>query len=58
VLKITRREGQQWELYSEQSTDIRPEIFKFAVEKQLTVLTINRIEEDLESIFRQLTAKK
>jgi ABC-2 type transport system ATP-binding protein len=58
VLKVTRLEGQQWELYSEQSTDIRPEIFKFAVEQQLTVLTINRIEQDLESIFRQLTTKK
>ncbi len=58
VLKVTRLEGQQWELYAEQSTDIRPEIFKFAVEQQLTVLTINRIEQDLESIFRQLTTKK
>jgi len=58
VLKVTRLEGQQWELYSEQNSDIRPEIFKFAVDQQLTVLTINRIEQDLESIFRQLTAKK
>ena len=58
VMKVTRLEGQQWELYSEQSSDIRPEVFKFAVEQQLTVLTINRIEQDLESIFRQLTAKK
>jgi ABC-2 type transport system ATP-binding protein len=58
VLRVSKLEGQQWELYSEQSSDIRPDIFKFAVEQQLTVLTINRVEQDLESVFRELTAKK
>ena len=58
VLRVSKLEGQQWELYSEQSSDIRPDIFKFAVEQQLTVLTINRVEQDLESVFRELTSKK
>ena len=58
VMRVSKLEGQQWELYSEQSSDIRPDIFKFAVEQQLTVLTINRVEQDLESVFRELTAKK
>lgn len=57
VSRISKGEGNKWELYSESSEDIRTAIFQFAVSNQLTVLTIARVEQDLESVFRELTAK-
>jgi ABC-2 type transport system ATP-binding protein len=47
--------AQNWDLHAEGSDDIRPAIFNFAVQNQLTVLTINRTEQRLEEIFQQLT---
>lgn len=35
--------------------DVRPDIFKYAVEKGLTVLTIHKEEKKLEEIFKNLT---
>jgi ABC-2 type transport system ATP-binding protein len=55
VKKVNKINAQQFELITDQTTDIRPLIFNFAVEQQLTVLTINRKEESLENIFRRLT---
>lgn len=55
VKKVNKINAQQFELITDQITDIRPLIFNFAVEQQLTVLTINRKEESLENIFRRLT---
>lgn len=47
-----------WEFYSKNpNEDIRPAIFKFAVEHNLTVLTINKTEKKLEEIFQLLTRK-
>lgn len=43
------------EISAEGEKDIRPEIFKMAVEKQVTVLTINRRELKLEEVFQKLT---
>jgi ABC-2 type transport system ATP-binding protein len=56
VTKATKTGINRWELFSDEQDDIRPKIFQFAVEKGLTVLTINRVEQNLESIFRDLTA--
>ena len=35
--------------------DVRPDIFKYAVEKGLTVLTIHKEEKKLEEVFKNLT---
>jgi len=35
--------------------DIRPEIFQFAVNQKLTILTLQQKEQNLEDIFRMLT---
>ena len=49
---------QQWEFFSKNpNEDIRPAIFKFAVEHNLTVLTINKTEKKLEEVFQLLTRK-
>nr|HPH83457.1 DUF4162 domain-containing protein [Flavobacteriales bacterium] len=57
VKRVDKLTDQHWELFVEGSEDIRSEIFRFAVEKQLTVLTINRHEQSLEEVFQELTRK-
>jgi len=44
-----------WLLTSDPSADIRPAVFKFAVENGLTVLSLQREEQKLEEVFRELT---
>lgn len=55
VKKVRSMKGNSFELIYEGELDIRPEIFKLAVEKQAAVLTINRKELKLEEVFQQLT---
>ena len=38
-----------------QSKDIRPEIFKFAVDNNLTVLSLHKKDKSLEEVFHELT---
>jgi ABC-2 type transport system ATP-binding protein len=47
--------GNEWEVESDGSCDIRPEIFRFAVEKDLVLLTLVQKQQNLEGIFHQLT---
>jgi len=47
--------GNIWEIESVGEKDIRPAIFQFAVENQLTLLTLNEKQQNLESVFHQLT---
>jgi ABC-2 type transport system ATP-binding protein len=44
-----------WTLESESSVDIRPAVFKFAVDNDLTVLSLQREEHRLEEVFQELT---
>lgn len=46
-----------WELFTDSKEDIRPAVFRFAVDQQLTVLTISRNEKNLEAVFRDVTRK-
>ena len=43
-----------WELTSNADKDIRPDVFNFAVQNSLTVLTIRKEEQKLEDVFREL----
>ena len=43
------------QLRTSSETDVRSDIFKYAVEKSLTVLTIHKEEKKLEEIFKDLT---
>lgn len=56
VLHVERGEGNAWTLTYDAEHDIRPTLFQFAVDKGLTVLTQQRVERDLESVFKELTA--
>jgi ABC-2 type transport system ATP-binding protein len=45
-----------WLIEAEGEDDIRPLIFNFAVKNNLTVLSLNRQESNLEDVFRHLTS--
>jgi ABC-2 type transport system ATP-binding protein len=47
--------GNVWQLSSTSPADIRPDIFQFAVQNQLAVLTLQKEEQNLEDVFRELT---
>jgi ABC-2 type transport system ATP-binding protein len=48
-------DGEKWEIESDRSHDIRPVIFQFAVQNNLTLLTLLQKQQNLEGIFHQLT---
>ncbi len=45
----------EWFIEAAGEQDIRPAIFRFAVEKKLTLLTLTEKQQNLESVFQQLT---
>ena len=44
-----------WQLVSDSANDIRADVFQFAVDHHLTVLSLHREEQKLEDVFRKLT---
>jgi ABC-2 type transport system ATP-binding protein len=57
VLRVKVREGNIYEIESDK-TDVRELVFKFAVDHNLSVLSMQKSERGLEEIFQQLTVKK
>jgi ABC-2 type transport system ATP-binding protein len=49
--------GNTWIIESVAGKDIRNDVFKFAVDNQLTVLTLQKNEQRLEDVFKELTNK-
>ncbi len=47
-----------WKIKGRKGTDIRQEIFRFAAETGLSVLTLQKEESNIESVFHQLTKEK
>lgn len=47
--------GNVWQLTTSSIKDIRGDIFNFAVQNQLAVLTLQKEEQNLEDVFRELT---
>ena len=52
VLKITDK---MWLLSNSNNTEIRENIFRFAVNQNISVLSMNKQEKSLEEVFHQLT---
>ncbi|HEY4798972.1 MAG TPA: ATP-binding cassette domain-containing protein, partial [Bacteroidia bacterium] len=46
--------GTTWQITSSSDKDIRADIFKFAVQNNLAVLTIQKEEQKLEDVFKEL----
>ncbi len=55
VEEVKHVEGNTWKLFSTSVTDIRPDVFQFAVNNKLAVLTIQKEEQKLEDVFKDLT---
>jgi len=55
VSSVKRVQNNLWLIEAEGDQDIRPAIFNFAVKNNLTVLSLNRQESNLEEVFRHLT---
>ncbi|MFL5765624.1 MAG: gliding motility-associated ABC transporter ATP-binding subunit GldA [Bacteroidia bacterium] len=45
----------KWQIEAHTDKDIRPDIFQFAVQNGLAVLTLNKEEQRLEDVFKHLT---
>lgn len=58
VLQVKRSGGNSWIIEGGEGQDVRQEIFRFAVDKGLTVITLQKQESNLEAVFRQLTVDK
>lgn len=52
---VRQLQGNTWQLVSSSTGDVRKEVFNFAVDNQLSVLTLNREEQKMEDVFRELT---
>ncbi len=55
IEKIKPLKDSGWLIQTSQNRDIRPEIFKFAVDNNLTVLSLYRKDKSLEEVFQDLT---
>jgi gliding motility-associated ABC transporter ATP-binding subunit GldA len=55
VIKVQQKGKDRWVVEAEGETDIRPAIFSFAVNNNLTVLSLQKEESNLEEVFRHLT---
>jgi ABC-2 type transport system ATP-binding protein len=53
--EIRNPESSRWRLGSAPGSDIRADVFKFAVDNNLTVLSLQREEQKLEETFQELT---
>jgi len=58
VAKAVKINELSWKLEAKPGEDIRPRINKFAVENNLTLLSLHREEHNLEQVFRELTVSK
>ncbi len=47
--------GHSWKITSKPSADTRAALFRFAVDKELAILSLQKQEQKLEDIFHQLT---
>lgn len=47
-----------WKIIADVDVDVRKELFNYAVKNDITVLTLNKEEQKLEDVFKNLTKKK
>lgn len=57
IEKVSRLHGNTWQLVSTSKEDVRKDIFNFAVANNLSVLTLNKEEQKMEDVFKELTKK-
>ena len=55
VVKVVKLKEKNWLIQGKHNTDIRSDIFKFAVKNNITVLSMQKQEKSLEDVFQELT---
>lgn len=55
VASVENVSGNTWKIASGPQTDVRADVFKFAVEKNISVLSLQKSAQNIEEIFRELT---
>jgi ABC-2 type transport system ATP-binding protein len=55
VQQVKHKQGFAWILAHDAAHDIRPAVFRFAVDQGLQVLGMQKIERGLEEVFKELT---
>lgn len=55
IKKVKNISDNHWEIQADTKKDVRSDIFEFAVKNDLAVLTMQKSEQSIEDIFRQLT---
>lgn len=55
VETVTRSEGSKFRIAAREGADIRPEVFRFATDNNLSLIGLKLEENSLEEIFRELT---
>lgn len=58
VDKVVRMDASKFRIYPKAGADIRPEVFRFAADRKLSLLGLKQEEGSLENIFRELTVKQ
>jgi ABC-2 type transport system ATP-binding protein len=58
VEEVQHLRGNVWQIITAADKDIRPDLFRFAVDNKLTVLEMQREERKMEDVFKELTGKK
>ncbi len=57
VREVKHLSGNAYHIRSAAASDVRPLIFQFAVQSDLTVLSLTKQEQNLEKVFQELTKK-
>lgn len=55
IKKVKNISDNHWEIQADTKKDVRSDIFEFAVKNDLAVLSMQKSEQSIEDIFRQLT---
>jgi len=58
IIDTAKIDNTNWLLKTENKTDVRPEIFNWAVTNQLVLLSMQKQQKNMEDIFRELTGNK
>ena len=57
IISVQNTGGNKWKITADPGKDIRQDIFQFAVDSNLSVLSLNKELQSLEEVFQSLTKK-
>ena len=58
INKVSKISDAEWLIESKDGKDIRQDLFQFAVERKLNVLSLSQSEQNMEDVFRRMTRKQ